>query len=46
MKNISRFILLLAFILIVGSVFLLAKWDIPAPVIEVEKVIPNDQFPK
>ncbi|MEX0693943.1 MAG: hypothetical protein WD075_05840 [Rhodospirillales bacterium] len=28
-----------------GAVFL-ATWEIPAPVSNVEKVLPNDQFPR
>ncbi len=28
-----------------GAVFL-ATWDIPAPISNVEKVLPNDKFPR
>lgn len=36
---------LLLLILAGGAVFLLT-WDIPAPTAQVEKVIPNDRFPR
>ena len=36
---------LLLLILAGGAVFLLT-WDIPAPTALVEKVIPNDRFPR
>jgi len=32
--------------LIAGTAIFLATWDIPAPVAQVEKVIPNDRFEK
>jgi hypothetical protein len=38
----ALFILLL---LVGGGVFL-AAWDIPAPSAKVEKVLPNDRFPR
>ncbi len=31
---------------LVGGVVFLANWDIPSPSATVEKVIPNEQFPK
>lgn len=44
-----RFTLFVFFLLILilagGAVFLLT-WDIPAPTASVEKVIPNDRFPR
>jgi len=46
MKNISRLVLLLSAIFIIGAILFLSKWEIPAPVMEVEKVISNDKFPK
>tara|TARA_Y100000816_G_scaffold290242_1_gene278458 strand:+ start:847 stop:1026 length:180 start_codon:yes stop_codon:yes gene_type:complete len=36
--------LFLAFILILGIVFLLNKIDFPAPIKEIEKIIPNENF--
>jgi hypothetical protein len=44
MKKISHFIFLFLAIGIAGTVLFLSTWDMPAPVTEVEKVIPNDQF--
>ncbi len=46
MKNLSRLIGLVALLLVAGVILFLSTWDIPAPVVEVEKVIPNEQFPK
>tara|TARA_A100001388_G_scaffold228445_1_gene179992 strand:+ start:249 stop:428 length:180 start_codon:yes stop_codon:yes gene_type:complete len=36
--------LLLAFIVILGIVYLLNKIDFPAPLKEIEKIIPNENF--
>jgi len=33
-------------VVVAGTAIFLSTWDIPAPVAEVEKVIPNDRFPK
>jgi len=38
-------LLLIAVILIGGAVFL-ATWDIPAPTSQVEKVLPDNRFPR
>jgi hypothetical protein len=46
MKNVSRVIVLLVVLLIVGGGVFLATWDIPAPVAPIEKDIPNDRFPR
>jgi len=46
MNNLSRFIGLVALLFISGVILFLATWDIPAPVVEVEKVIPDEQFAK
>jgi hypothetical protein len=46
MFKLSRLIaLVLVLGLAAGAVFL-ATWEIPAPTATVEKVIPNDRFPK
>lgn len=46
MSGLTKFLLIVwALVLIGGGVFL-ATWDIPAPKERVEKVIPNDRFPK
>ena len=39
------FLLMLSIGLVAGAVFI-ATWDIPAPTQRVEKVVPNDRFPK
>ncbi len=46
MKKLSRFMILLVVALIAGATIFMSTWDIPAPVAKVEKVIPNDRFPK
>ncbi len=41
------FLLLIVLVLTVGGgVAFLASWDIPAPVTPVEKVLPDDRFPR
>ena len=44
-----RFTLFLLFLIVLilagGAVFLLT-WDIPAPTAPIEKVVPNDRFPR
>jgi len=39
------FLVLITGLLVVGVVFVLT-WDIPPPITEVEKVIPNDRLPR
>jgi hypothetical protein len=39
-------ILFTVLVLIVGGVIFLATWDIPAPVATMEKIIPDDRFPR
>ena len=45
MKNISRLVLILVALLIVGGGVFLATWNIPAPLTSTEKVLPDDRFP-
>lgn len=42
----SVILLLLVVLLLVGGVAFLFTWDIPPPSERVEKVIPNDRFPR
>lgn len=42
----TKFILALVAIILVGGAVFLATWDIPAPTQQVEKTIPNDRFPR
>ncbi len=46
MSKFSLFLLFLVAAVLIGGGIFLASWDIPAPTAKVEKVIPNDQFPK
>lgn len=46
MKNVSRIVLFLFFVVVAGGAVFLATWDIPAPVADVERVIPDDRFPQ
>ena len=46
MKNLSRLVMIAVLALIIGGAAFLATWDIPAPVSTVEKIIPDDRFPR
>ncbi len=46
MKNISRVVFVLVVLMLVGGGVFLATWDIPPPVKKVEKVLPDDRFPR
>lgn len=46
MKKVSRVVLLLVMVTIAGTAVFLATWDIPAPVKKVERVLPDDRFPR
>ena len=46
MRKISRLVLFLVVALVVGTAAFLATWDIPAPVATIEKVIPDERFPR
>ncbi len=46
MKKVSRVVLLLVIVTIAGTAVFLATWDIPAPVKKVERVLPDDRFPR
>ena len=46
MKNFSTLVFVVVIVAIVGGVVFLASWDIPAPVAGVEKVIPDERFPR
>lgn len=46
MSKFALFLLFLVAAVVVGGGVFLSAWDIPAPTTKVEKVIPNDQFPK
>lgn len=46
MKKISRLILILALGLVVGGGVFVTTWDFPAPSAPVNKVLPDDRFPR
>jgi len=46
MKRTPVILFILVLVLAVGGVGVLAKWDIPAPVNTVEKVLPDERFPR
>ena len=46
MRSLSRLVVLLLVLLFLGGAIFLATWDIPAPLTTIEKVIPNDRFPR
>jgi hypothetical protein len=46
MKNVSRIVLVVFLLVIAGGIAFLASWDIPAPRTTVEKVLPDDRFPR
>lgn len=46
MKKLSAFVTVLALLMVVGAGVFLVTWDIPAPKSSVEKVLPDDRFPR
>jgi hypothetical protein len=46
MGKMSAFILFLVLAGLIGGAGWLATWDIPAPVSTVEKVVPDERFPR
>ncbi|MEQ8396721.1 hypothetical protein [Thalassobaculum sp.] len=42
----TLFLLILILLTLAGGALFLLTWDIPAPTASVEKVIPNDRFPR
>ena len=46
MRKTPVIILVLLVVLVAGGAGMLATWDIPAPVSTVEKVIPDERFPR
>ena len=41
-----KIVVALFVVVLVGGAVFLATWDIPAPNQEIEKVIPDDRFPR
>jgi hypothetical protein len=46
MRSLSRIVLFFLVLMTVGGAVFLATWDIPAPITKIEKVIPDDRFPR
>ena len=46
MKRMPVVILVLVLVAVAGGAGMLATWDIPAPVNNVEKVLPDERFPR
>jgi hypothetical protein len=46
MSKLTRTLLALLAIVIIGGAVFLLTWDIPAPTARVEKTIPNERFTK
>lgn len=44
MKLMTRILIVLVLLVIVGGAVALATWDMPAPTATREKVIPNERF--
>lgn len=44
MGKLSRILMVLVLMVVVGGGVFLAAWDIPPPSAKVEKVIPDDRF--
>ncbi|MGO8868477.1 MAG: hypothetical protein ACLQME_18465 [Alphaproteobacteria bacterium] len=46
MSKLSRIIALFILVVVAAAAVFLATWQIPAPTAKVEKVIPNERFPR
>jgi len=46
MKNISRLVMIAVIAILVGGTAFLSTWVIPAPITDIEKVLPDDRFPR
>jgi hypothetical protein len=46
MSTLNRFLLVLLTVLVLGGAVFLVTWDIPPPTSRVERVLPDDQFPR
>ncbi|EWY42734.1 hypothetical protein N825_02435 [Skermanella stibiiresistens SB22] len=46
MSRLLSVLIVLALIVVVGGAAFLATWDMPAPSKTVERVIPDDRFPR
>lgn len=46
MRTLPAILLIVLALVIVGAAMFLMTWDIPPPTAPVEKVIPNERFPR
>lgn len=46
MKKLASVVIFGALILLIGGGLFLAAWDIPVPATDIERIIPNDRFPR
>ena len=46
MSTVSRVLVALFLVLVLGGTVLLFTWEIPPPIAPVERVLPDDQFPR
>jgi hypothetical protein len=46
MSKIGRIVLVTLLVVMLGGMVFVATWEIPPPTARVERVIPNDQFPR
>jgi hypothetical protein len=46
MSTINRLLLVLLLVLVLGGTVFLVTWEIPPPTARVERVVPDDKFPR
>lgn len=46
MSTINRVLVVLFVVVVLGGTVFLATWEIPPPTARVERVLPDDQFPR
>lgn len=46
MSTINRLLIVLLLVLVLGGTMFLVTWEIPPPTSRVERVLPDDQFPR
>jgi hypothetical protein len=46
MSTISRVLLVLVLVVVLGGTMFLLTWEIPAPTARIERVIPDDKLPR
>jgi hypothetical protein len=46
MSTVSRILLVLMLVVVLGGAMFLLTWEIPAPTARIERVIPDDALPR